>query len=132
MMRSILKTLSLANRYKGLPMTLSRLFYGPRVRLTSPIAGDARILSEWFQDSNFSRNLDALPAYPKGESEVNRFLDELTGATSGGKNDFLFLIRPLDSSLAMGFIHLGDILWSHGVAWLAIALGSEYQGQGYG
>src|SRR5262245_30817232 len=113
-------------------MPLSRLFYGDRIRLTSPIAGDARTLSEWYQDSQFSRHLDAIPAYPKGESEVNRWLDDVSGASAGAKNDYLFVIRPLDSSLTMGFVHLGDILWSHGVGWLAIGLGSEFQGQGYG
>jgi RimJ/RimL family protein N-acetyltransferase len=109
-------------------MALSRLFYGPRIRLTSPVIGDGRIMAEWYQDSDFSRHLDALPAYPKTETEINRWLDEVSSA----KNDFLFIIRPLDSSQTMGFVHLGEILWSHRVAWLAIGVSSEYQGQSYG
>jgi RimJ/RimL family protein N-acetyltransferase len=73
-----------------------------------------------------------MPAYPKTETEINRWLDEVSSAIGGAKNDFLFIVRPLDSSLPMGFVHLGEILWSHRVAWLAIGISSEYQGQGYG
>jgi RimJ/RimL family protein N-acetyltransferase len=103
------------------------LLVGKRIRLTAIRHEDTAFLTRWYEDVEFSRMLDAKPAYPRSESQVSRFLHE-----ESGKESFMFAIRPKDDERFMGFIDIGGILWLHGTCWLGIAIGADYQGQGYG
>lgn len=108
-------------------MSLPPLLIGKRIRLTAVRHEDTSIMTRWYEDAEFARMLDAKPAYPRTESQVSRFLHE-----ESGKDSFMFAIRPKDDERFMGFIDIGGILWIHGSGWLGIAIGADYQGQGYG
>lgn len=108
-------------------MTLSPLLVGERIRLTAVRHEDTNVLTRWYEDTTFVRLLDGTPAYPRTDSQVSRFLHE-----ESGKESFMFAIRPKEDERFMGFVDLSGILWTHGVAWLGIGIGAEFQGQGYG
>jgi RimJ/RimL family protein N-acetyltransferase len=110
-------------------VTLATLFYGDRVRLGAFRQDDPTIFQRWYQDSDFSRMLDASPARPKSEARLARWLED----EDRNRDAYLFAIRTLDVDAVIGFIQLDGIQWSHGVAWLAIGIGEpDYRGRGYG
>ncbi len=105
------------------------LLIGERVRLNALNKADLETITEWYQDSFFLRLFDALPAYPKSQSNLAKSFDERLN----DKDTFLFAIRPVANSDLLGWIEIDGILWAHGVCWLSIAIGDqENRGQGYG
>ncbi len=110
-------------------MTLSTLLYGVKVRL-SPLSGaDAAVLARWQQDTDYLRLLDAKPAFPKNDAQMAEWVRD----GQRGRDNFLFGIRILVSDELIGFLELGEVLWTHRTSWLAIGIGEAGQrGQGYG
>lgn len=110
-------------------MTLNRLFRGEHIRLTALNPDDVPTVTGWYEDSDFLRLLDAAPAYPRVRSAMEDWIED----GSKRKNAFLFAIRLLDTDQLLGFVELDDILWTHGVAWVAIGIGSPaHRSKGYG
>ncbi|MCA9905757.1 MAG: GNAT family N-acetyltransferase [Anaerolineae bacterium] len=110
-------------------MNLSPLFTGARVRLGAFSPEDAQAFSRWYQDSEFTRHLDAAPAIPKSESRLARWLED----EERSRDSYVFAIRTLDTDLIVGFVHIDGIQWNHGVAWLAIGIGEpDYRGRSIG
>jgi RimJ/RimL family protein N-acetyltransferase len=108
---------------------LANLLRGPRVRLAAMSPDDAREIARWHQDAEFLRLFDARPAYPRGEAELSRWLEDRQKEDGA----FIFAVRPLDSDELIGSVELEGIQWSHRHAWLSIAIGdSAWRGQGYG
>jgi RimJ/RimL family protein N-acetyltransferase len=112
---------------------------GDRVRLTAFDATDVPILAQWYQQFEFLQLLDARPAYPQSEELIRQWLDERQQAKDG----FIFAVRPtlappaeqpapLASDTLLGYVELEGILWNQGVSWVSLAIGREYQRQGYG
>jgi RimJ/RimL family protein N-acetyltransferase len=108
-------------------MTISRLLTGRRIRLTAVKPEDSAVLTQWYEDNLFARQLDGSVAYPRREAQVNRWLSE-----ERGKDSFMFAIRPLDEETLLGYADLDGILWHHGVSWMSIGIGPAHQNQGYG
>jgi RimJ/RimL family protein N-acetyltransferase len=110
-------------------MLATNLLHGPRVRLAAMSPDDAREIARWHQDAEFLRLFDARPAYPRGEAELLRWLEDRQKEDGA----FIFAVRPLDSDELIGSVELEGILWPHRHAWLSIAIGNlAWRGQGYG
>ena len=110
-------------------MISSNFLHGVNVRLTALVPNDLPIIARWYQSAVFLRMFDALPAYPKTEATLAQWLEELHKATDA----FLFAVRLLDSDDLIGYIELDEILWSHQVGGVSIAIGdAKNWGKGYG
>ena len=108
---------------------VATLFAGERVRLGAFRAEDAGAFHRWYQDSEFSRHLDSSPAMPKSENRFVRLLED----EERNRDSFMFAIRTLDVDAIIGFIHIDDVMWNNGTAWLAIGIGErDFRGLGYG
>ena len=90
-------------------MTLTSLLEGSRVKLVSLNAADTALVARWQQDSSYLRLLDASVAYPKSETQVGEWIRE----GQRGREHFLFGIRVLLNDDLIGFLELGDVLWTH-------------------
>ena len=110
-------------------MTPSNLLSGTKVRLTALTPNDLTTIAHWHQDAEFLRLFDALPAYPKTEAALARWLEDAHKATDA----FLFAIRSLEGDELIGQIELDGILWTHRASWVSIAIGDpKHRGKGYG
>ena len=110
-------------------MTPSTLLRGSRVRLTALTQSDLPTVIQWHQNPEFLRLFDALPAYPKTEAALAPWLEDIHKATDA----FLFAIRSLDNDELIGYVELDEILWTHWVSGVSIAIGeAKHWGQGYG
>ena len=110
-------------------MTLTSLLEGSRVKLVPLNSSDTAHIARWQQDASYLRLLDANAAYPKNESQVGEWIRE----GQRGREHFLFGIRVLLSDDLIGFLELGDVMWTHRNSWLTIAIGdADYRGRGYG
>ena len=108
------------------PQTLLR---GARLHLTALTEDDLPTITEWYQDTEFMRLLDARPATPKTAASLRAWLDEASTAP----NSYLFGVRLLGSNALIGYVELDGILWAQGVSGLCVAIGErKYWRQGYG
>ncbi|MFC4617739.1 GNAT family N-acetyltransferase [Camelliibacillus cellulosilyticus] len=108
---------------------MKKLLRGSSVRLTALTEADLPAVVTWYQDTDFLRMFDAVPAYPKSEDQLIQWLK----TQSASNTDFIFAIRKCQDDLLIGFIALDGILWNHGVAGVSIAIGDGAdRGQGYG
>ncbi len=109
-------------------MTVLNLLSGSRVLLTNLSAADAPALARWQQDNEYLRLLDAEAAFPKNEAMMAEWI-------RGGQDrqHFLFGIRVQATDSLIGFVEVGEVLWTHRVSWLSVGIGERsYWGQGYG
>jgi RimJ/RimL family protein N-acetyltransferase len=116
-------------------MNPQALLHGTHVRLMALSKDDLPTIATWYQDTEFMRLLDAVPAHPKSADALHTWLEEAQKASDG----YLFAVRLLEDdvlperSRLIGFIEVDGILWTHGTAWFSIAIGlSEYREKGYG
>jgi RimJ/RimL family protein N-acetyltransferase len=110
-------------------MTETKLLQGKKLRLTAVTQADLPIMARWWEDAEFLRLYDSVPAYPKTEEEL------LQRIQSGrqGNTVFLFGIRPKTDNRLVGLFELDGIMWTHGTTHVSIAIGdSADRGQGYG
>jgi RimJ/RimL family protein N-acetyltransferase len=105
------------------------MFTGERLRLAAFRPEDVQVCKRWYQDSDFTRMLDAAPARPKSESRLARWLED----EERNRDSYIFAVRTLDLDALIGFVQIDGVQWNHGVAWLAIGIGEpDYRGHGYG
>ena len=110
-------------------MSLSNLLHGTKVRLTALTSADLPTIARWHENGKYLRLFDALPARPKSQAELARWLEERQKETQV----FLFGIRLLDGDDLIGVLELDGILWAHQVGWLSIGIGDrDNWGKGYG
>lgn len=110
-------------------MTISALLEGNHVRLSALSPADTAAITRWQHDSEYLRLLDAHPAYPKTEQQIAEWVRE----GQRGRENFLFGIRTCLDDELIGFLELGEVLWTHRNAWLAIGIGEmAFRGRGYG
>jgi RimJ/RimL family protein N-acetyltransferase len=110
-------------------MLSSTLFEGTKARLLPLNPTDAPILARWQLDADYLRLLDADVAFPKSEQQIADWLHD----RRRGREGYLFGIYTLADETLIGYIELGEILWTHRTSWLAIGIGERaYRGQGYG
>lgn len=108
---------------------MQRLLRGEQVRLTAMSQADLPAMASWQQDDEFLRLMDAEPAHPLTEAQLGTWLEEQQKPSE----NFLFAIRPLNSDDLLGFVIVGEILWSQGCGALTIGIGERAnRGHGYG
>jgi len=108
--------------------TPSEILRGDLVRLDALRDSDAPAIATW-QQSDFLRLYDAVPAIPRSESEIVDWIADLR------KNDrtVAFAIRPSDGDQLLGTLELDEILWPHRVCGIGLAVGDpDDWGRGYG
>lgn len=110
-------------------MSVSGFFYGDKVRLSPLSQMDASVIARWQMDIEFLRMLDSQPSFPKNEQQIAEWIRE----GQRGRDNFLLGIRLVGDDELIGFVELGEVLWTHRNSWLAIAIGArEHWGRGYG
>jgi RimJ/RimL family protein N-acetyltransferase len=112
-----------------MPMQPVDLFKGVRIRLTALGPDDVSTIAAWYHDSQFVRQYEAAPAYPRSQRHWQRWFED-----GDKENDvYRFGIRPLDNDTLLGLLELDGILWAHGTAWVSIGIGDmANHGRGYG
>lgn len=110
-------------------MITSNLLRGEKVRLTAVENRDIPTIARWWEDSEFLRNYDTSPAFPKTEDQLSRLIsDNQSSAT-----DFLFGIRLLAEDTLIGLLELSGVQWTHATAYIGIGIGDQdYRGRGFG
>ena len=88
-------------------MKISNMLQGEKIRLTAVSNDDVAAIVSWYEDTAFSRMFDATPARPKSQDFWLSWLKEQEKKT----DNFLFAIRPRNSSALIGYVQLEDILW---------------------
>lgn len=110
-------------------MLKQNLLRGEKIHLTLVTKEDLPTLVQWYQDADFLRLYDSVPAGPQTEEQ----LAERISAAQKSDSDFIFAIRPIYDDDLLGLVELDGIQWNHGTAALSIAIGDAgRRGQGYG
>ena len=110
-------------------MKPTNILKGYLVRLTALTKDDLPTYSRWYEDSGFSRLLDAVPAMPKSKEQWGKWLEE----TEKNANTYVFAIRLVQANELIGYAELDGILWNHRNCWIGIGIGEhENWGKGYG
>lgn len=108
----------------------STLLRGQLVRLTANNSAiDPEFQARWDRNSEFLRLLDADPARSSTVTQRREWNEK------GDIYDltFFFRIRPLHEERPLGFVGLWRVFWTHGDAFLGIAIGDPADwGHGYG
>ena len=90
-------------------MSLSKLLYGPNIRLAALTSDDRPTMIRWSHDSEFARLLDSNPAYPKTESMLDQWFEESQKASDA----FTLAIHLLDGDGLLGFVETSGIEWTN-------------------
>ncbi|EPD51047.1 GNAT family protein [Paenisporosarcina sp. FSL H8-0542] len=101
------------------------MFIGSKIRLTAMRKEDLPTYRLWNGLESFGRFYNAFPIREESEKNAEQLMDH-------SDRSFRFAIRPIDSEQFLGVCAIEDILWSHRVGWLSIALGPEFHGKGFG
>lgn len=108
---------------------MRNLLEGKNIRLTALKDEDNETLEQWFNNMNFMRNYDILPAFP----QCKRGIEELINYYANNNERILLGIRLKDNNTLIGVAGFDDILWNNDTAFLFIGVGDmEYRGKGYG
>ena len=92
---------------------------------------DAELLASWGRDSVYARLLDSDPPRLWSKNQMKDWAEKKQKAEAFHETDFM--IYPLESDEAIGFVALDGIAWHHRSSWVGIGIGNrEYWGQGYG
>src|SRR5688572_22391764 len=83
-------------------MAETKLLVGPNVRLTALGPDDLPALARWYEDVEFLRLFDAVPAAPRAQGALREWLDERQKARDG----FLFGVRLHDGDELIGVVEL--------------------------
>lgn len=110
-------------------MIKSGLLTGNKIRLGAINNEDIEIIAGWYEDSDFLRYFDKVPAYPKSRQQITEWIKE----TQTSSTSYSFSIKAIDKDEMIGYIELTNIQWWNGVANLGIGIGAtNHRGSGYG
>ncbi|WP_246938673.1 GNAT family N-acetyltransferase [Bacillus pinisoli] len=102
------------------------LLKGEKLYLDRLKEEDTAIVTSWYGDEEFTRNMDALLSIPKQVTDIQKMI-ELTS-----EKDYLFAIRDLQTSQIVGIVGIEGILWNHRTAWISLGIGGTNRRKGYG
>ncbi|KPU43767.1 putative ribosomal N-acetyltransferase YdaF [Oxobacter pfennigii] len=107
---------------------MRNLLAGKRVKLTAIKEFELDIVEGWFNNVEFLRYYDYLPALPMSRNTVKELIE---GFENNDK--YLFAVRSNDDGKIVGIAGFDDIIWSSGVATIFIGIGDDnYKGKGIG
>jgi RimJ/RimL family protein N-acetyltransferase len=108
---------------------MRKLLIGDRVKLTSVNEGDLQNMEDWFNDVEFMRYYDVLPAIPKTISDIKSMIGEF----SNTNDRYLFAIRDNITEKIIGVTGFDEIIWTNGVSTFFIGICDDvYKGKGIG
>ncbi|MEA4960294.1 GNAT family N-acetyltransferase [Lutispora sp.] len=108
---------------------MRNMLIGDNIRLGSLNASDMEYVSSWFNDVEFLRYYDMVPAIPKSQKDMLKLLEYYESS----EDKQIFAVRLIHSNTIIGIAGFDDILWSNGVATTFIGIGSkESKGKGLG
>ncbi|TWT16013.1 GNAT family N-acetyltransferase [Planomicrobium sp. CPCC 101079] len=102
------------------------MFTGEKICLTAMKEEDLPIYRLWNSEMGFGRNYNSSPIREISEKQAEEWFRQ------DSDRDFRFSIRPVKLDTFLGVCAIEDIQWTHRVGWISIALGTDYQGKGYG
>ena len=110
------------------------LFETERVRLAPPDPDhDAAVESAWTHDTDFWRQIGAIPARPLAPAQVKKKYEAIE---KDGDKQFYFAVRAREADgpgRLLGFARIFSIDWLHGSALMSLGIGAPAdRGQGYG
>jgi len=110
-------------------MEPTKLLRGRRVRLSAMTEADLESVARWYEDPDFLRFYDSLPAYPKTAESLKEWLKERQEAS----DEFWFAVRSVPSGDLIGMVAIDGIEWSNRSGWLSIGIGDQSNwNQGFG
>jgi RimJ/RimL family protein N-acetyltransferase len=102
---------------------------GNKVRLGAINDDDIEIIASWYENSDFLRFFDKVPASPKSRQQIMEWIK----GTQNSNTSYAFSIRSIDKDEMVGYIELSNIQWWNGIANLGIGIGAALnRGSGYG
>jgi RimJ/RimL family protein N-acetyltransferase len=108
---------------------MRNLLLGDNVKLNAIKQEDIFIIEEWFNNIEFLRYYDVLPAIPHTKADVRKSIEDFTTSNKS----YMFAIRPIDKDEIIGIIGCYDIIWTSGVATFFIGIGeTKNSGKGIG
>lgn len=110
------------------------LYEGDRVRLSGfDLDKDSAVIARWTQDPVYLHLAGAEPVRPLAAGQVKKKLEAQAKEAQEGRRRFDFALRLKDDGRLIGSAALEGVEWSHGNAWLRLALGEPAdRGRGYG
>ena len=102
------------------------MFTGLKIRLTAMRKEDLPTYRQWNSVESFGRFYNSSPIREESEKNANQLIDDHSD------RNYRFSIRPIKSEDFLGVCAIEEIAWSHRVAWISIALGPNFHGQGFG
>lgn len=103
------------------------LLKGEKVILEAVREEDLEIINRWFNNSEFLRHYDMVPAVAQGKKEVDEMLEKFEKSNER----YIFSIRLTAGDKLIGILGYDDIVWASGTATLFIGIGEyEFHGQG--
>jgi len=108
---------------------MRNLLVGKNIKLDSLNASDIDIMSQWFNNVEYLRYYDMVPAIPKSQKDMQKLYEYYDSS----EDKYIFAIRMLDSNKIIGVAGFDEILWTNGVATTFIGIGDkEAKGKGLG
>jgi RimJ/RimL family protein N-acetyltransferase len=102
------------------------LLKGEKVYLDRLKDEDVQAIVTWYEDEEFSRNMDAVLSIPKTEKDIKKMVE------LDSEKDFEFAIRKKETKEIVGIVGIEGVLWNHRTAWVSLGVGGENRGSGYG
>ncbi|MBM6617142.1 GNAT family N-acetyltransferase [Bacillus suaedaesalsae] len=102
------------------------LLKGDNVYLDRLKEEDVPAITSWYQEEEFTRNMDALLAIPKRERDIQKMVE------LDSEKDYLFAVRLNGTNEIVGVVGLDGILWNHRTAWVSIGIGNNNRKKGIG
>lgn len=102
------------------------LLKGDHVYLDRLKEEDVGMITSWYKEEEFTRNMDAVLSIPKREKDIQKMVE------LDSEKDYLFAVRLNESDEIVGVIGLDGILWNHRTAWISIGIGGSNRQKGIG
>ncbi|MDT8717319.1 GNAT family N-acetyltransferase [Clostridium sp. 19966] len=103
------------------------LLKGDKVILEALREEDLDVVNRWFNNVEFLRHYDMIPAVTQNKKEVSEMLEEFEKSNER----YIFGIRLKEDHRLIGILGYDDIVWASGSAFLFIGIG-EYDFHGKG
>jgi len=95
---------------------------GENIKLTSIRKEDIPLMEEWYNDVEFLRYYDMVPAMPRSGVQIEKMVDEHYNST----DKCMFAVRINEADKIIGVTGFNDIIWSNGTAMFYIGIGDKF------
>jgi len=108
---------------------MRNLLDGSNIRLTAVQEDDMHVIEDWFNNVEFLRYYDMIPAMPKSRKQVENMIKYYEDSPER----CIYAIREKKTGRIIGVAGFDEIIWSNGVATVFVGIGDEnFTGKGLG